>query len=445
MGVLAVDGRQRQRDGDQLRPLVLDAGAAVRHGPQRAGIAAVQVDPVGRVGGGPAAGQCHEFGAVDAARPGDQVDGRRLVVRLQRRFEFGVRRAAAERVADRRDDPPRVGPRERQMPLRVGALIGCQPVDPGLQVRLADPAQHRVDVPGSARPLARPDQVDGGRDRRVRGNPGVQQLVGAQPEGVDDHAVQVGEGAVAAGPDDRVELPEGPAGAVGQFGGQRGVPAGDAPLGEQSRQREVGVGALRSDRGQHVEGDPPGLVRGGRFAGGRPPRRAAGAASLGPVRLTARRAVPARVVVPSRAVACAVPIVALSGRLPRLVRSRSAAARRRSAGGPGTSAARRHRSTCPDSGRTPRAQSAAGIGRRPGGVSLPSRTAVVPVPTRTSFLATDSSPAARPLLVGGFHRTDDQPSPRRSGPRSRRRRQRPDRAVHGERRAPTSRSRRPPP
>ena len=91
-------------------------------------------------------------------------------------------------------------------------------------------------------------------------DPGAQQLVGAQPQQVQQHRVDLSRRAARGRGDDGVEQPAGAAGAVGQFGGERGVAAGDSAFAQQRGQREVGVGVALRDRAQHVERRPAGRV-----------------------------------------------------------------------------------------------------------------------------------------------------------------------------------------
>ena len=67
-------------------------------------------------------------------------------------------------------------------------------------------------------------------------------------------------GRSAALGDDRVEQSAGAARAVGQFGGEGGVAAGDSALAQQCGQREVGVGVALGHRAQHVERRAAGRV-----------------------------------------------------------------------------------------------------------------------------------------------------------------------------------------
>ena len=95
-------------------------------------------------------------------------------------------------------------------------------------------------------------------------DPGGQQLVGAEPEHVAHRRVDIVP--VAAGGQDGVIGAAAAQRAVGQFGGEGGVTAGEAALGEQGREQQVGVGVPVRDRAQHVVGGAPGRV-GARAAG----------------------------------------------------------------------------------------------------------------------------------------------------------------------------------
>ena len=61
--------------------------------------------------------------------------------------------------------------------------------DPGLLVARRDRAQHAVDETGSCRIEFDAGLLDGGGDRGVRVDPGAQQLVGAEPQQVEQHRV----------------------------------------------------------------------------------------------------------------------------------------------------------------------------------------------------------------------------------------------------------------
>ena len=155
---------------------------------------------------------------------------------------------------------------------RVGCRVGGDPAHPARQVVRGDLAQHRVDEPG--RPLAHlgPDQVDAGADRRVRRHPHREQLVGAEPQGVEDRHVDLGQRSVDAGRDDRVVRCPAADRARDQLGREGGVAAGQPARSQQGREHEVGVGVLVTDRREHVEGRRPGRV-GGRAARSAAPAR----------------------------------------------------------------------------------------------------------------------------------------------------------------------------
>ena len=221
--------------------------------------------------------------------PGDQMDGGRLVVGAQARprsspsADWAPSASSSALTIHRGCDTAMA-----RWPSGSWLRVGGEPVDPGVQVGLGDPSQHGVDIPCAAGLVAGPDQIDGRRDGGVRRDPGAQDLVGAQPQGVDHHPVQVGDRPVAAGRDHRVQLTEGPAAAVGQFGGQRRVPTGQAALVQDAGQGQVGVGAAGPNRGRAGRARPagPGSGSGGLRVGGRL-RRPAGSALPVPVGLAA--------------------------------------------------------------------------------------------------------------------------------------------------------------
>ncbi len=62
--------------------------------------------------------------------------------------------------------------------------------------------------------------LNGGGHRGVRLDPGAQQLIGAQPQQVEQHRIDLLGRAPGRRGDDGVEQPAGAAGAVGQFGGE---------------------------------------------------------------------------------------------------------------------------------------------------------------------------------------------------------------------------------
>ena len=131
--------------------------------------------------------------------------------------------------------------------------------DPGLQIPGGHAPKNRVDEagrPGTAYVLG---QVDRGGHSGVMADPGGQELMSAKPEDVAYRRVEIVP--VAAGGEDRVVGTAAAQRAVGQFGGEGRVPAGQASLPEEGRQQQVGVGVPVRDRAQHVVGSPPGRIR----------------------------------------------------------------------------------------------------------------------------------------------------------------------------------------
>ena len=90
-------------------------------------------------------------------------------------------------------------------------------------------------------------------------DPGGQELMSAEPEDVAYRRVEIVP--VAAGGEDRVVGAAAAQRAVGQFGGEGRVPAGQATFPEEGGQQQVGVGVPVRDRAQHVVGGPPGRIR----------------------------------------------------------------------------------------------------------------------------------------------------------------------------------------
>ena len=168
----------------------------------------------------------------------------------------------------------------------------------------------------------------------MRGDIRPQQLVGAEPQQVQQHRVNLIGRPAGRRDDDSVEQSAGAAGAVSQFGGERRVPAGDMPLGEQSGQCQVGVGIALGDRPQHVERSAPRRIQ---FLPARAPAGAAAAV-----------------------------------RPPSLV----------------------HDARAPAAKRAPRAQSAADIGFFPGGWISPNWTGSDPVPINTRVRSAAMMPGA---------------------------------------------------
>ena len=109
----------------------------------------------------------------------------------------------------------------------------------------------------------------------MRADPGGQQLVRAEPQHLAQRRVEPVQVAVAADGEHRVVAALAAQRAVGQLGGQRRVPPGQAALGQQRRQQQVGVGVPLGHGAQHVERRPAGRIRpaaGGPARAGRPRR-----------------------------------------------------------------------------------------------------------------------------------------------------------------------------
>ena len=80
---------------------------------------------------------------------------------------------------------------ERRVADRVGGRVGRQLVDPGLLVAARDGAQHAVDETGSCRIEFDTSLLDGGGHRGVLFDAGAQQLVGAEPQQVQQYGVDL--------------------------------------------------------------------------------------------------------------------------------------------------------------------------------------------------------------------------------------------------------------
>ena len=200
-------------------------------------------------------------------------------------------------------------------------------------------------------------QVDGGADGGVGRHPHREQLVGAEPQRVEHLGVDPAQRPVDAGGEDGV------VGAAPRAACRR-------PARWRTRRRARRARSARSPR----------AARGWRR------RRRPGRPS------TSHAARPARRGAASPAVSAARRAVPEVGRQP----SRDC---RPGVGGTSARLTTWHRARCRHSSRTPRAQSAAGIGCLPTAWTSPSRTAVVPVPTSTSCLATATSPAPASATV----------------------------------------------
>jgi hypothetical protein len=116
---------------------------------------------------------------------------------------------------------------------RVGAALGGDHLQPRVEVAGADLAQHRVGEPGAVVADDPPGEVDRRADGGVRRDVRREELVGAQPQDGQDLAVDRRQGAVDARVQDGVVGALAAQGAVGEFGGEGGVAAGQAPVAQQ--------------------------------------------------------------------------------------------------------------------------------------------------------------------------------------------------------------------
>ena len=95
----------------------------------------------------------------------------------------------AQRVGEGLGDPARVRAHEGGVSDRIPRRVGGQLVDPGLLVSSGDGSQHAVDETRSRRIEFDAGLFDRGGHRGVRVDPGAQQLVGAEPQQVEQHRV----------------------------------------------------------------------------------------------------------------------------------------------------------------------------------------------------------------------------------------------------------------
>ena len=208
--------------------------------------------------------------ALPAARAASSSVTASPPLRLLPRSPARSGRAAARRRARR-------GRRRRSTGGGCSGSPGCRPrsvVGSGatmasqvVQVAGGDAAQDRVDVAGDARADHRLGQVDRGGDGGVGADPGVQQLVGAEAEDVEDRRVELVQRAVAARGEHRVIGALAAQGPVGELGREGGVTAGELAVSEELRQQQVGVSLAVADRREDVVG---GAARVGRGADARP-------------------------------------------------------------------------------------------------------------------------------------------------------------------------------
>ena len=308
---------ERQRKCHQLAALVLDQCPGVTHRVQPTRVAAAEVHRIRRVLSGRAADLGCQVVGAEHPGPRCQMHSRSGVVGGQCDVQFP--RVGAERVGEGLGDPARVGVHEGGAPDRVGVGGRGEFGHPGSLVPLGDGPQHRVDESSAGGVEFHSGLFHGGRHRGMFGDVGPQQLVGTQPQQIQQHRVDLVHRASGRRRNDRIQQPAGAASAVGQLSRKGRVPAADPTLGQQRRKGQVGVGVAIGHRAQHVEG------------------RASGRVQLGPTWPT--RPGPVGV-------------------------GTATGVRRAAAAGPGTLI---HDARTSGSSRAPRAQSGAAIGFLPGG------------------------------------------------------------------------------
>ena len=150
----------------------------------------------------------------------------------------------------------------------------------------------RADGPGADDGAGQPHGLVQGS---VGGDAHGQQLVGADPQGVEDGRVQLVQRPVDAAGQDGVVGALAAQGAVAQLRGETGVALVQPVVADPGRQHEVGVGVLRGDGTQHFKGHQPGRIS---------PAGALGGGVLGEAPLRAAVALPA-LGVPLAAIAAA--------------------------------------------------------------------------------------------------------------------------------------------
>ncbi len=250
----ALEGRQGQRPGDQLTALVLDQRHTVTDRGEPARVTTGQIHRVGRVTANRPVHLVGELLGGQHAGPSGQVHRRPGVVGRQCRIEFA--RGRPEGVGEGLRDPAGMGMDERTVPDGVGCGRRGQFGHPGRLVPPGNLAEHTVDETRSDRVEFEPSLFHCGRHRGMLGDVGAQQLVAPQPQQVQQHRVDLVDRPVGRRRDHRVEQTAGAAGAVGEFGGERGVAPADPALGQHGRQGEVGVGIALADGPQNIECGP---------------------------------------------------------------------------------------------------------------------------------------------------------------------------------------------
>ena len=131
------------------------------------------------------------------------MNQRPLVVGGQQRVQLGC--IGAESVGERLADPAWMGVHERDVSDGVGVGRRGELGDPGLLVARGDGAQYTIDETRSSRIEFDPGLLDGGGHRGVCVNTRAQQLVGTEPEQIEQHRIDVFGGASGGMGDDGVE------------------------------------------------------------------------------------------------------------------------------------------------------------------------------------------------------------------------------------------------
>src|SRR6478735_1068121 len=246
---VTLDCRGGEGEDQQLRALVLRGGAAVAHGRDGTGVTLGQGRPDGAEPRTLGTGFL-ELVERDEPGPRDERHLRRVVVALEERGQglLDVARPCGS-VSDERS-PEGLGDPDRMRGAQGEAFDGVvdtrgDEVGPRVRVPLADASHDGVDEAGRPGAVDLPGQSHGLVDRCVAGHAHAEQLVRAEPQGVEHVGIDLVDGATCSRHDDRIVEPGESRRAVDQLSGESGVSAADSLVAQQLRQREVGVGAVR--------------------------------------------------------------------------------------------------------------------------------------------------------------------------------------------------------
>ena len=144
---------------------------------------------------------------------------------------------------------------------RVGARRRRELGHPGRLILAHDLAQHTIDETGPHRIEFDPRLVDSRVHRRMRIDPGAQQLIGTEPKQIQQYRVDAVHVPARRSGDDRIQQATHPTGAVGQLGGESCVTPGDPAFAQQRWKCQVGIGIPLGHRAQGVEGGPAGRIQ----------------------------------------------------------------------------------------------------------------------------------------------------------------------------------------